>query len=118
VLPLFKDIMVSSDDPTMSYNVKGIDAAHKADKNSQPADLPGLGSLNLSDPATDATTLASDMQQRCQLLLHELEQFEAHLRDQKKQSQVELRAFKSFLQSEMRMLDKVSIECDFVRNFY
>lgn len=55
----------------------------------------------------DAQKLASDMQQRCQTLLQELEQFQAHLKQKKKQNDVELRTFKTGLQAEMKLIDKV-----------
>ena len=61
------------------------------------------------DP-TKVAGLAADMQKRCRLFLDELEQFQAYLKDQKRENQVELRTFKSALQTELRTIDKVSID--------
>jgi hypothetical protein len=57
----------------------------------------------------DAEKLASDMQARCRKLLNELEQFQAHLKKQRKEHTVELRTFRSGLQAEMKLIDKVHI---------
>jgi hypothetical protein len=55
----------------------------------------------------DTHTLALDMQRRCRLLLEELEQFQAYLKRQSKENDVEVRTFKSDVQSEMKFIDKV-----------
>ncbi|KAH6680790.1 hypothetical protein B0J14DRAFT_471198 [Halenospora varia] len=60
----------------------------------------------------DAQKLASDMQQRCRTLLQELEQFQAHLKQKKKQNDVELRTFKTGLQAEMKLIDKLASKSD------
>ncbi len=67
------------------------------------------GDLTDSDPSIEIKKLAADMQQRCRLFLDELEQFQAYLKDQRMEKHVDLRIFRSGLQSEMKMLDKVSI---------
>ena len=57
----------------------------------------------------DAEKLATEMQRRCRQLLSELEQFQAHLKKQRREHTVELRTFRSGLQAEMRLIDKVPI---------
>lgn len=52
--------------------------------------------------------MATRMQQRCSLLLEELEQFQAHLKQQKKEKRVEMRAFKTGLYAEMKLLNKLA----------
>ena len=68
--------------------------------------LPGVDEI---DPI-EVSELAADMQKRCRLFLDELEQFQTYLKDQKRENQVELRTFKSGLQTELRTIDKVSID--------
>jgi hypothetical protein len=51
------------------------------------------------------------MQERCRILLNELEQFQAYLKKQRKEHTVELRTFKSGLQAEMKLIDKVLTVC-------
>ncbi|KAH8672736.1 hypothetical protein BGZ60DRAFT_563139 [Tricladium varicosporioides] len=60
----------------------------------------------------DAQKLASDMQQKCGTLLQELEQFQAHLKQKKKQNDVELRTFKAGLQAEIKLIDKLATRSD------
>jgi hypothetical protein len=60
-----------------------------------------------AEDEVDTHTLALDMQRRCRLLLDELEQFQAYLKKQSKENDVELRTFKSDVQSEMKFIDKV-----------
>jgi hypothetical protein len=57
----------------------------------------------------DAEKLATEMQLRCRMLLNELEQFQAHLKKQRKEHTVELRTFRSGLQAEMKLIDKVLV---------
>jgi hypothetical protein len=69
-----------------------------------------LASLNLSEiteDSTDALELARETQSRCQKLLEELEQFRAHLKLHKKEHTAELRPFKSGVQAELKLLNKV-----------
>ncbi|CZS99365.1 hypothetical protein WAI453_008202 [Rhynchosporium graminicola] len=56
----------------------------------------------------DTTQLAVNMQRRCQMLLEELAKFQAHLRELKKETRVEVRVFKGGLQSEMKSIDKLA----------
>ncbi|KAF4636789.1 hypothetical protein G7Y89_g1289 [Cudoniella acicularis] len=56
----------------------------------------------------DAEKLASEMQQRCRTLLAELEQFQAYLKQKRKEHGVELRTFKTGLQAEMKLIDKLA----------
>jgi hypothetical protein len=79
----------------------------KADKMALKESPPGVGNI---DPA-EVSELAANMQKRCRLFLDELEQFQAYLKGQKKENQVELRTFKSGLQTESRTIDKVSNHC-------
>ncbi|KAH7342715.1 hypothetical protein BKA65DRAFT_526759 [Rhexocercosporidium sp. MPI-PUGE-AT-0058] len=48
------------------------------------------------------------MQRRCQILLEELGQFQAHLRELKKETRVEVKGFKGGLQAEMKSLHKLA----------
>lgn len=64
-------------------------------------------SITEADNEIDGHALALDMQQRCRLLLDELEQLQAHLKDEGKEHSAELRALKTEVQSEMRVIDKV-----------
>jgi len=68
-----------------------------------------VASLKLSGHSTEAKSDALYMQQRCQQILSEVEQFQSHLRKLKKDTGVESRVFKTGLQAEMRLLDKVNI---------
>ncbi|RDL39708.1 Uncharacterized protein BP5553_04048 [Venustampulla echinocandica] len=56
----------------------------------------------------DPEALALDMQQRCRLLLNELEQFQAYLKERNKANNVELRTFKGGLQAEMKLIHKLA----------
>ncbi|KAN0110459.1 Protein of unknown function (DUF1308) domain containing protein [Hyaloscypha variabilis] len=76
----------------------------KADKMALKESPPGVGNI---DPA-EVSELAANMQKRCRLFLDELEQFQAYLKGQKKENQVELRTFKSGLQTESRTIDKLA----------
>ena len=62
---------------------------------------------NFASDDIDAEKLATEMQRRCRQLLSELEQFQAHLKKQRREHTVELRTFRSGLQAEMRLIDKV-----------
>jgi hypothetical protein len=66
--------------------------------------------LELSEAAIETERDVSDMLQRCQLLLDELEQFQLYLKQQKKDNDVEkFHTFKSHVQNEMRLLDNVGV---------
>jgi hypothetical protein len=69
-----------------------------------------MTSLELNKSAIETERDVSDMLQRCQLLLDELEQFQLYLKQQKKDNGVEkFHTFKSHVQNEMRLLDNVGI---------
>ena len=55
--------------------------------------------------------LASDLVQRCHVLLDELEQFQRYLAEQKKSKEVELRHFKTNIKTELKSLQKVISYC-------
>ncbi|KAE9372305.1 hypothetical protein N431DRAFT_545000 [Stipitochalara longipes BDJ] len=76
----------------------------EADKMALKGGPPGVGNI---DPA-EVARVATDMQKRCRLFLDELEQFQTYLKGQKKENQVELRTFKSGLQTESRTIDKLA----------
>ncbi|PMD21950.1 hypothetical protein NA56DRAFT_571372 [Hyaloscypha hepaticicola] len=78
------------------------------DKADEIIPSPPQGDLADSDPSIEVKKLAADMQQRCRLFLDELEQFQTYLKDQRKEKHVDLRIFRSGLQSEMKMLDKLA----------
>jgi len=104
--------MVSDNHPVMSDEPEVIDMdtndeAHENVRTALNGDLAAVDRTGSSE----VVKLAADMQQRCRLFLDELEQFQAYLKDQKKENQVELRTFKAGLQSEMRTIEKVSIDC-------
>lgn len=65
--------------------------------------------LEISASAEDTELMANRMQQRCKLLLSELEEFQAYLKLQKKEKRVEVRAFKTGLHAEMKLLNKVGL---------
>ncbi|TVY33396.1 UPF0415 protein-like protein, partial [Lachnellula subtilissima] len=65
-------------------------------------------SVTESGNEIDGHALALDMQQRCRLLLDELEQFQAYLKEEGKEHSAELRALKTEVQSEMKVLDKIA----------
>lgn len=67
----------------------------------------GMACLGLSSLAMDPLVLAFDMQKRCRLMLEEVEEFQAYLKEQKRPNVVELRIFKNNLQAELKILDKV-----------
>jgi hypothetical protein len=89
----------------------------EADENVPEGLHGGLVGLEISDPAAEVEKLASDMQQRCRVLLDELEQFHSYLKRQRRENHVELRTFKSGLQAEMKLLDKVSTDYHPARDF-
>ena len=62
----------------------------------------------LEDQANEAAALASDLVQRCSELLSDLTRFQQFLASHKKQHTVELRQFKSNVQSELKSLEKIS----------
>jgi len=98
--------MASEKHPAMRNSPETSNIMDKAD---EIIPSPPQGDLADSDPSIEVKKLAADMQQRCRLFLDELEQFQAYLKDQRKEKHVDLRIFRSGLQSEMKMLDKVSI---------
>ncbi|KUJ22127.1 uncharacterized protein LY89DRAFT_608889 [Mollisia scopiformis] len=65
--------------------------------------------LDISASAEETQAMATRMQQRCKLLLEELEEFQAHLKQQKKEKRVEVRAFKTGLYAEMKLLNKLAV---------
>ncbi|KAL2075577.1 hypothetical protein VTL71DRAFT_520 [Oculimacula yallundae] len=68
-----------------------------------------MSSLALEDPEQEDTKQISiDMQRRCQQLLEELRDFQAHLKKLKKETRVEVKGFKGGLQSEMKALDRLA----------
>jgi hypothetical protein len=86
------------------------DKADEADKNLPASLTEGLATLDVSDLSAEVGRLAVDMQQCCRVLLEEIEHFQSHLKRQRRENNVELRTFKSALQAEMKLLDKVSID--------
>ena len=75
-----------------------------------------LRSLNISssssvhDEATNshgAQSEASNMHQRAKLLLDELVRFQQYLKERKRENAIYLTAFKSDLQQELKLLEKV-----------
>jgi hypothetical protein len=69
-----------------------------------------MAGLELNESAIETERGVSDMLQRCQLLLDELEQFQSYLKQQKKDNAVEkFHTFKGHVQNEMRLLDNVGI---------
>jgi hypothetical protein len=85
------------------------DIMDEADENILSSSQRELANPITSDAAAEVSRFAADMQQRCRLFLDELEQFQAYLKDQRKENQVELRTFKAGLQSEMNTHVRVSI---------
>ncbi len=98
--------MASESHPAMRNSPEDLDIMDEAD---EIIPFPPQGDLANSDPSIEVKRLVADMQERCRLFLDELEQFQAYLKDQRKEKHVDLRIFKSGLQSEMKMLDKVSV---------
>lgn len=83
-------------------------------------------SPNLHDELTEnheARSEASDMQQRARILLDEIDQFQQYLREMKQEDAVYLKGFKSDVQQELKLLEKVtqsflSRSLDLTRNSY
>jgi hypothetical protein len=98
--------IASENHPAMRNSPEASNIMNEAD---EIISSPPQGDLADSDSSIEVEKLAADMQQRCRLFLDELEQFQAYLKDQRKEKHVDLRIFRSGLQSEMKMLDKVSI---------
>lgn len=69
--------------------------------------LDKMGPLSIGGPSAEVEAHALAMQKRCRDLLNELEEFQAYLKQQKKESSVELRTFKGGLQAEMKLLNRV-----------
>jgi hypothetical protein len=69
-----------------------------------------MAGSELDESVIETERDVSDMLQRCQLLLDELEQFQLYLKQQKKDNGVEkFHTFKSHVQNEMRLLDNVGV---------
>jgi hypothetical protein len=69
-----------------------------------------MAGSELNESVIETERDVSDMLQRCQLLLDELEQFHLYLKHQKKDNGVEkFHTFKSHVQNEMRLLDNVGV---------
>ncbi|KAL5328973.1 hypothetical protein ACEPPN_002482 [Leptodophora sp. 'Broadleaf-Isolate-01'] len=100
--------MVSADTPTQNGN--SHTQSHEADESQPGEDVDEkMTRLDLKSADGDGTKeLAFDMQTRCQILLEELGQFQAHLRELKKETRVEVKGFKGGLQAEMKSLDKLT----------
>lgn len=71
-----------------------------------------MSALEISASAEETKEMATRMQQRCSLLLEEMEQFQSHLKQQKKEKHVEMRTFKNSVYAEMKLLNKVRL-CPF-----
>jgi hypothetical protein len=78
-----------------------------------------MGSLDNSDSFNGHVESAKDyegeshvldMQQRARLLLEELEQFQTYLKEKKKEDTVHLSSFKTDVQHELKLLEKVRCE--------
>lgn len=65
-------------------------------------------SSDAEDAASQIRILALDMQQRCRVLLEELQQFHDYLKQQKREKAVESKLFGNRLKSEMKVIDRVS----------
>jgi hypothetical protein len=110
---------MASENHTITHHSPVVVArVDEADENPPEALHEGLAALDVSDSGAKFGRLASNMQQRCQLLLEELEQFQSCLKRQRRENHVELRTFKSSLQAEMRLLDKVSTVFHTAINLY
>lgn len=67
-----------------------------------------MSALEISASAEETKEMATRMQQRCSLLLEEMEQFQSHLKQQKKEKHVEMRTFKNSVYAEMKLLNKLA----------
>jgi hypothetical protein len=91
--------------PEYSSSSSDMDAINgKAEDVSLVTDL---DNLDISESPTQTAFLAAEMQQRCCLLLDELEKFQLHLKHLKRETQVEIRTFKGGLHAESKLLNKV-----------
>ena len=87
----------------------GFDPANVPHDDHVPHNTIMAGS-ELTESVIEAERDVSDMLQRCQLLLDELEQFQLYLKQQKKDNGVEkFHTFKSHVQNEMRLLENVGV---------
>lgn len=59
------------------------------------------------EEVTPAVATVEDLLARCHVLLNELEEFRTFLAERKKEHTVELRQFRSSVQSELKSLEKV-----------
>jgi hypothetical protein len=72
-----------------------------------------MNALHASDSDSNSNSgalherLALDMQERCSVLLEELEQFQAYLKEKKKEAQVEVKGFKNDLRNELKRIRNV-----------
>lgn len=55
----------------------------------------------------DHERLGAEMQERCQILVAELEEYQEYLKKLRKENAVELRTFRSGLNAEMKLINKV-----------
>jgi hypothetical protein len=108
--------MASENHTITHHNPELVVQVDEADENVSQDLHEGLATLELSDPTVEYRRLASCMQQRCRVIIEELEQFHSYLKEQRKETRVEMRSFKSGLQGEMKLLDKVSINFCHARN--
>ncbi|RAL64907.1 hypothetical protein DID88_001501 [Monilinia fructigena] len=67
-----------------------------------------MAGLKLSDPAPDSEKSVTELLQRSQGLMAELEQFKACLKERKQDKTVELRHFSTNLQSEIKSLERLA----------
>lgn len=93
---------------TSNYSVSEADTTPTTITDDSQDVLGNLGALTIGGPSAEVEVHALAMQQRCRDLLNELEEYQAHLKQLKKESSVELRTFKSGLQAEMKLLNRVS----------
>lgn len=55
----------------------------------------------------DHERLGAEMQERCRILVAELEEYQEYLKKHRKETAVELRTFRSGLNAEMKLINKV-----------
>ena len=105
-----KPILEEGDDvPVINNRMAHLDVA---DPTTESGSVSGTSeATSILDEEVDAGKLASEMQERCRILLKELEQFQAHLKRQRKENTVEVRTFRSGLQAEKKLIDKVTVFC-------
>jgi hypothetical protein len=72
--------------------------------------------LNIEADEEDTQTLASDLLQKCQTLLSEVEIFSKFLDSQNGPNEVELRRFKNDIKTELKSIEKVCYHLHSVRS--